>query len=276
MLKGLLLQSGRLLLAGAFGIKRAEEFPVWVRVLCCFYPLIWMLSFIGFGTGDEWISWILSIGMPVLYAIFVIVVRLKNRKQPIKPDSAKPADEQLSEAPEAQTVTIAPINEYLDNKKNKEVSQTTEKHHNKKRTAPYIASIVILSAALIASLSACLITNNQKSLQIEELQKQSEELSSEYQKIKRQNEILTRRVEIREEQLSELKKEKSELNSKLSDYQLHTCFVNDGSRDYHKLDCPYLDTSRFYVYGINYAENNGYIPCWHCCWDQYLRYTQSR
>lgn len=264
MLKGLLLQSGRLLLAGAFGMKRAEEFPPLVRCLCCFYPLIWLISFIGFGTDSEWIAWLLSIGMPVLYIIFVIFVRLKNEKIQIVSeieDSEEKTEEHSSEEPEETTVIIEPI------KKEQEEKKPTEKLHKKRSTIPYIVSIVILSVALVASLSACFVTvnqNNQKSIQIEELQKKSEELVSEYADAEKEIDHLTRKVATREEKISNINKENSDLAYQLFYYKIYTCVVNNGSNYYHQFGCDKLNTSKFYVYSINEAERKGYTACPDC------------
>lgn len=261
MLKGLLLQSGRLLLAGAFGIKRAEEFPPLVRCLCCFYPLIWMMSFIGFGTDAEWIAWILSIGMPILYIIFVIIVRLKNKKKHVISeidDSEDKTEEQSLEEPVETTVIIEPTISETEDK------EPAENIYKKKSIAPYIVSIVILSVALVASLSACFVTvnqNNQKSIQIEELQKKSEELSSEYADAEKEIDHLTRKVATREESISKICKENSELGSQLFYYKINTCVINDGSNYYHEFCCKNLDMSRFYIYSIKEAEIKGFTPC---------------
>ena len=165
MLKGLLLQSGRLLLAGAFGMKRAEEFHPLVRCLCCFYPLIWMMSFIGFGTDSEWIAWLLSIGMPVLYIIFVIIVRLKNKKKQVISeidDSEEKTEEQSSEEPGETTVIVEPTISETEDK------EQAENLHKKKSTAPYIASIVILSVALVASNTTFYLHNKRETAYLEQ------------------------------------------------------------------------------------------------------------
>lgn len=39
---------------------------------------------------------------------------------------------------------------------------------------------------------------------------------------------------------------------------------DDGTRNYHKCDCPYFDDSYFWAYNTELAEQKGYHPCSYC------------
>lgn len=79
--------------------------------------------------------------------------------------------------------------------------------------------------------------------------------------------------ETRLSQIGDLRKKIEELEDRNSDlileiifYDQHVVFVgDDGTRKYHKYDCPYLDLSYFWAYNTEAAVDRGYKPCSHCC-----------
>lgn len=80
------------------------------------------------------------------------------------------------------------------------------------------------------------------------------------------------------DEISSLEKSRSEWEGKASKYYnkyqkiLHkanfldeyVALVNEDSNEYHTLDCEYFDTSYFWAYNIEAAEDNGYIACPKC------------
>ncbi len=68
------------------------------------------------------------------------------------------------------------------------------------------------------------------------------------------------------DKINNLKKEVAGLESDLYFYDKYVVFVsNDGTNLYHKVDCYKFDSSHFWAYNVNAAENKGYSPCSWCC-----------
>lgn len=134
------------------------------------------------------------------------------------------------------------------------------------------ASILLCTAAML--LIFFLISQlNDAEAKVEELRAQITELNSE---LAEQEEIASRYINSQssiqssyeglQKKYEELLKENEEVQKNLGRYESLVAIVSgNGSKTYHKLPCPYLETGwGIYVYSIPFVENEGYTPCFHC------------
>lgn len=153
----------------------------------------------------------------------------------------------------------------------KKCSGCSKQYFNAKRTVP----IVLLSVLLIASIGLNVLQYLQgkevsetvatQIAKIEKLEKDASALKST---------ISTKNTKIREleAKVDELEKEVDELNDKNFDLFLDLFFYkeyaaivpDDGRKRYHVYGCEDCDTSRFWIYNIEAAEQEGYYPCPKC------------
>ncbi|MBQ9097039.1 MAG: zinc ribbon domain-containing protein [Clostridia bacterium] len=66
-------------------------------------------------------------------------------------------------------------------------------------------------------------------------------------------------------EIADLRKEIKDKNNKLNFYEKYAVIVpDDGSKKYHIYGCDDLDTSSFWIYNYNAAEQEGYYACSKC------------
>ena len=67
-------------------------------------------------------------------------------------------------------------------------------------------------------------------------------------------------------QITQLQNLNAVTSEKSNFLDTYVVFVNnDGSKLYHKYDCPNFNKSSFWAYSRKLAESNGYDPCPNCC-----------
>ena len=67
-------------------------------------------------------------------------------------------------------------------------------------------------------------------------------------------------------QISQLQSLNAVTSEKANFLDTYVVFVNnDGSKLYHKYDCPNFNQGSFWAYSRKLAESNGYDPCPNCC-----------
>lgn len=84
---------------------------------------------------------------------------------------------------------------------------------------------------------------------------------------------LEKQVNSKKKTINTLREENSDLRDKNTDYFLEHLFFSshavivsdDGTRKYHKYGCDDLDTSSFWIYNSEAAEDKGYYACSKCC-----------
>lgn len=172
----LFLAAGRGMLALAYGWEKSSKFSPYATVGMTAYFLLWMLSFIGFGTGDEILAYILSIGMPILYAVFVIVVRSKNKKQLLNDDTEEnePIEDDQPESDEQIR-----INDYVTTQNTEPEEEARSVSKGKIRLSPYIIAIAVFILCLAGMAGYSIININNKTEKISKLEKISIEYQSE-------------------------------------------------------------------------------------------------
>lgn len=150
---------------------------------------------------------------------------------------------------------------FCGKKKSSSIATTVESAAKKKASKAKIALITM--AVIITGLATLNIVQYLGSV-------------SSYKNNKSQNEVidtLRNSVKNAENAKEKLMQEKSELNVELAElrfdlsfYQNHVVFVDDdGSNRYHKdPECYGFDSSYFWAYNTEAAEDQGYVPCPYC------------
>lgn len=66
------------------------------------------------------------------------------------------------------------------------------------------------------------------------------------------------------DEVDELRDENWDNSFKIEFFDKYAVLVNENSRKYHKYGCEDFDTSSFWIYNINAAEDKGYYACPEC------------
>ena len=117
----------------------------------------------------------------------------------------------------------------------------------------YSVPIIILSVVLLVSV----IFNVYLYREIEYFSGRETYLEEQVENLNQEIEDLNKEISLRD--IEAWSKER-----KLEFFEDYAVIVSRGSRKYHKYGCEDLDTSYFWIYNVDAAEDNGYYACSKC------------
>ncbi len=268
---------GRIMLAGAYGWKKSSE-SLPAIIGATMYFVLWMLCviFADFESEDKLFSIILSIALPLIYGLFVLIVRLKEHKR-LKLETADLEKSTLSEKDSLQNANIkedysyqentdketlfSVIKDYINRKKE---NKKTQKTKDKKK--PNILFIIISVVFIVFFIISCVFFYVQDN-KINELNEKISSLNTTIKNKDSSINIANKTIDELNVELDKLKRSCADATIELFFYKYYAACVNKDSKYYHTHDCEYFDDSDFYIYNKELAEFKGYEPCQYCRWD---------
>ena len=142
----------------------------------------------------------------------------------------------------------------------------TDKHYFIAATAVACIVVAFLLVMLISQRSTYEAQVAELTTRVSDLETRLSEAEDNASYHSRVSETRLSQIEDLRKKIEELEDRNSDLILEIIFYDQHVVFVgDDGTRKYHKYDCPYLDLSYFWAYNTEAAVDRGYKPCSHCC-----------
>lgn len=141
--------------------------------------------------------------------------------------------------------------------KTKKCSGCGKQYFRGLRLTKFSVTVIIMSLVILALSALCV-------LQYINTQTATSELQAEVSRLEQQVKSKDSTIKTKDAKIKQLEDEKWDNYFELQFYDNHAALVDQHSKKYHKYGCDDFDSSYFWIYNIEAAEDRGYYECSKC------------